>query len=136
MDASAAPTSAATAATAAPTAKEELARRSSGGRDIIGGASGGGGSSGRGSGGVGGGGKGDEEHINAMAYNNAYVDGRWGLFQHAGAMRLITCKAILAGVELPASPIDPTYKACSAFHIKRMCNTGYRNADNHVLHTQ
>ena len=30
-----------------------------------------------------------------MAYNNAYVEGWWGLFRHAGAMRLITRKASL-----------------------------------------
>ena len=55
-----------------------------------------------------------------MACNNAYVDGRWGLFRYAGAMRLITRKAILADVEFPASPIEPTCKACPAFHIKGM----------------
>ena len=71
-----------------------------------------------------------------MAYNTAYVAGRWVLFRHAGAMRLITRKASLAGVKLPASPIEPTCKACPAFHIKGMCNTGYSNAVNHVLHTR
>ena len=55
----------------------------------------------RGSGGVGGGGEGAEERLNAMAYNNAYVEGRWGLYRHAGAMRLITHKASLAVVKLP-----------------------------------
>ena len=67
-----------------------------------------------------GGGKVSEERLNNMAYNNAYLDGRWGLFCHAGAMRLITCKASLAGVELPVSPIVPTCKTCPAFHIKGM----------------
>ena len=67
-----------------------------------------------------------------MAYNNSYVDGRWGLFRYAGAMRLITRKAILAGVELPAWPIDPT---CPAFHIKGMCNTWCGNTADHVPHT-
>ena len=43
-----------------------------------------------------------------MAYNNAYVYGQWGLFRHVGAMSLVTRKASLAGVDLPASPIDPT----------------------------
>ena len=57
---------------------------------------------------MGGGGKEDEERINAMAYNNAYGDERWGLFRQAGLMRLIARKASLAGVELPASPIEPT----------------------------
>ena len=38
-----------------------------------------------------------------MAYNNAYVEGRWGLFRHAGATRLITRKASLEGIDLPAS---------------------------------
>ena len=70
-----------------------------------------------------------------MAYNNAYVEGRWGLFQNAGAMRLINHKASLAGVELPASPVEPKFKVCPAFHIKGMCNTGYRNAADHVVHT-
>ena len=70
-----------------------------------------------------------------MDYNNAYIDGRWGLFRHAGAMRLTTRKEILADDELPKLPIDPTYKACPAFHIKDMCNTGCENADDHVQHT-
>ena len=35
-------------------------------------------------GGIGGGGAGDKERLNSMAYNNAYVEGRWGLFRHAG----------------------------------------------------
>ena len=110
VDTSAAPTSAATAATAASTAKAKLARWSSGGRIISGGASRGGENSGRRSGGVGGGGEGSEERQNAMTYNNAYVDEQWGIFRHAGAMRLITRKASLAGVKLPASPM-PTCKA-------------------------
>ena len=83
-------------------------RWSSGGRGISSGADRGGDSSGRGSEGVGGGGKGPEERLNAMDYNNAYVEGRWGLFQNAVAMRVITCKASLVGINLPASPIDPT----------------------------
>ena len=91
---------------------------------------------GRGSRGVGGGGKGAEEGLNAMAYNNSYVEGRWGLFRSAGSMRLITHKASLASVELPTSPVEPTCKACPAFHIKGMCNTGYRKAADHVPHTQ
>ena len=66
---------------------------------------------GRGGRGVGGGGKGSKERLNAMAYNNAYIDGRWGIFRHTGATRLITCKAILTGIDLPASPIEPTCKA-------------------------
>ena len=136
VDTSAAPTSAATAETAAPTAKEDLARQSSGGCGISSGASGGGVSLGRGSGGVGGGGKVAEECLNAMAYNNAYIEGRWGLFRHAGAMRIITHKASLTGVYLPASPVDPTCKACPAFHIKGMCNTECRSAADHVLHTR
>ena len=45
---------------------------------------------GRGGGGPGGGITGEEERPNSIAYNNAYLDGRWGLFWHAGAMRLIT----------------------------------------------
>ena len=51
-------------------------------------------------------------------------------------MRLITLKASLAGVKLPALPVDPKCKACPAFHIKGMCNTGCRNVTNHVAHTQ
>ena len=51
-------------------------------------------------------------------------------------MRPITRKAVLAGVELPASPVEPECKACPAFHIKGMCNTGCGNAANHVAHTQ
>ena len=43
-----------------------------------------------------------------MAYNKSYVEGRWGLFQNAGAMRLITRKASLAGIKLPVSPVEPT----------------------------
>ena len=124
----------ATAATAAPTAKAESAIRISGGRNISGGASRGGGILGRGSGGVGGGDEGAKERLNSMAYNNAYVDGRWGLFRHAGAMRLITRKASPAGVELPASPIDPTCKSSLTFHIKGMCNTGYGNEAEHLPH--
>ena len=45
---------------------------------------------GRGCGGPGGGSTGEEERPNVIAYNNAYVEGRWGLFRHTGAMRLIT----------------------------------------------
>ena len=77
-----------------------------------------------------------EERQKAMAYNNAYVGGRWGFFRHAGAMRLVTRKACLSGVELPSFLIDPTFKVCPAFHIKEMCNTGCSNANDHVPHTQ
>ena len=136
VDNSAAPTSAATTANTAPTAKVESAIHISGGCSISGGASGGEENSGRGSGGMGGGGKGTEERLHAMAYNNAYVDGRWGLFRHAGEMRLITRKASLAGVDLSTSPIEPTCKACPTFHIKGMCKKGSRNAADHVLHTR
>ena len=80
VDTSAAPTSVATTAVAVSTARAEVARQISDGRGSSGGASGGGGKWGRGGGGMGGGGKGDEERLNAMAYNKAYVDGRWGLF--------------------------------------------------------
>ena len=41
-------------------------------------------------GGAGGGSTGEEERPNMIAYNNAYVEERWGLFRHAGVMRLIT----------------------------------------------
>ena len=60
--------------------------------------------------GRGGGGTGDKEDLNAIAYNNTYVEGRWGLFRQAWAMRIITCKASLAGDELPALPVDLKYK--------------------------
>ena len=91
---------------------------------------------GHGIGGAGGGGKGAKECLNAMEYNNAYVEGWWGLFWHVGVMRLIIHKASLVGVRLPALPVEPTCKACPAFHIKGMCNTGCRNAADHIAHTQ
>ena len=72
-------------------------------------AEGGGGGSGR---------KGEEERPNSIAYNNAYMEERWGLLRHAGAMRLITQKSRSAGVELPLSSVDPKCKACAAYHIK------------------
>ena len=50
-------------------------------------------------------------------------------------MRLIKCKAIPAGVKLPALPVKPKCKACSAFHITGMCSTGCRNASDHVAQT-
>ena len=59
-----------------------------------------------------------------MAYNNSYIEGRWDLFRHTGVMRLITRKASLAGVELPASPVEPNCKACPTFHIKGVRNKG------------
>ena len=87
---------------------------------------------GRGGEGPGGGSTGEEEQPNAIAYNTAYVEGRWGLFRHAGAMRLVTRKASLAGVDIPSSLVDPNCKACPAFHIKGMCNTGCGNVTDHV----
>ena len=51
-------------------------------------------------------------------------------------MRLITCKTSLAGVEIPVSPLELTYKACPTFHIKVMCNTGCGNMADHVPHTR
>ena len=65
-----------------------------------------------------------------------YAEGRWGLFWHAGAMRLITRKASLSSVELPSSPVDPKCKACPTFHIKGMCNAGCGNMTDHVAHTR
>ena len=50
-------------------------------------------------------------------------------------MRLITRKASAAGVELPSSPLDPKCKACPAYHIKGMCNTGCGNVGYHAVHT-
>ena len=79
--------------------------------------------------------KGEADQPNVIAYNNAYVEGRWSLFRHAGVMRLITQKASLAAVELSLSPIDPNCKAYPAFHIKGMCNTGCGNVTDHVAHT-
>ena len=51
-------------------------------------------------------------------------------------MQLITCNASLAGVDLPALPVEPNCKACPAYHIKGMCNTGCRNVEDHVAHTR
>ena len=51
-------------------------------------------------------------------------------------MRLITQKASLAGVKLPSSPVDPKCKACLAFHIKGMCNTGCGNMTDHAAHNR
>ena len=51
-------------------------------------------------------------------------------------MRLIACKDSLVGVKLPTSLVDPKCKACPAFHIKGMCNTGCGNVTDHVLHTR
>ena len=96
------PMSVAVVAAPASTVREEAARRSSGTCSSGVGASGGGGSWGRGGGGVGGGGRGNEERLNATTYNNTYVNGRLSFFRHAGAMRLVTRKASLAGVDLPA----------------------------------
>ena len=53
-----------------------------------------------------------------------------------GGMQLITQKASAAGVELPSLPIDPKFKACPAYHIKGMCNTGFGNVGDHVTHTR
>ena len=78
----------------------------------------------------------EEERPNTIAYNNAYVEWRWGLFWHAGEMRLITRKASLADVEIPSSPVDPKCKACPAFHTKGMCNTGCGNVTDQVAHTR
>ena len=51
-------------------------------------------------------------------------------------MRLITRKASAAGVELPSSPLDPKCKACPAYHIKGMCNTGCKNVGDNAVHTR
>ena len=51
-------------------------------------------------------------------------------------MRLITSKAHRAGVELPLSPLEPKCKACPAYHIKGMCNTGCGNVADHGAHTR
>ena len=45
-------------------------------------------------------------------------------------------KASSAGVELPSSPVDPKCKACPAYHIKGVCNTGYGNVGDHITHTR
>ena len=83
------------AATVAPTLKSKPASRI-GGRGV-------GANPGRGGGGTGGSRAGEEERLNSIAYNNAYVEGRWRLFRHAGAMKFINRKDSLAGIELPAS---------------------------------
>ena len=77
-----------------------------------------------------------EEIPNTIAYNNAYVEDWWGAFRHAGAMRIITRKASAAGVKLPSLPIEPKRKACPAYHIKGVCNTGCGNAGDHATHTR
>ena len=58
------------------------------------------------------------------------------MFRHEGAMRLITRKASMAGVEIPLSPLDHKCKACPAYHIKGMCNTGFGNVGDHAVHTR
>ena len=60
----------------------------------------------------------------------------WGLFWNAGAMRLITQKASAAGVKHPLLPVDPKCKACPAYQIKGMCNTGCGNVGDHVTHNR
>ena len=65
-----------------------------------------------------------------------YVEEILGLFWHAGAMRLITRKASSEGVKLTSSLVDPKCKACPAYHIKGMCNTGCGNVWDHITHTQ
>ena len=71
-----------------------------------------------------------------IAYNNAYMEERWGLFRHEEAMRLMTRKASEAGVELLSSLVDPKCKACPVYHIKGMCNMGCGNVRDHVTHTR
>ena len=78
LDTSVAPTVASAAATVAPTLKADLARRSGG--------HGGGENPGRGNKGKGGSGEGAKERLNAMKYNNTYMEGRYGLSRHTGAM--------------------------------------------------
>ena len=87
-------------------------------------------------GGGGGSGSTDKDRPNDIAYNNAYMEERWGLFRHTGAMRLITQKASTSGVKLPLSPVDPKCKASPAYHIKGVCNTGCRNVGYHVTQTR
>ena len=89
-----------------------------------------------GGGGGGGSGSAGAERPNAIADNNANVEDRWGAFWHAGAMRLITRKFNAAGVDLPSSPLDPKCKACTAYHIKGMCNMGCGNVGDHATHTR
>ena len=110
-DTSAATTLVAAAAMVALTLKSKWARRASGSRSTSGGTGGGGGNSVRGSKGIEGSGKGSEERLNAIAYNNAYVEGMCGLLRHAGAMQLITRKASLAGIEIPVSPVELNCKS-------------------------
>ena len=78
---------------------------------------------------------GKEERPKSIAYNNAYMEGRWGLFRQAGVMRIITRKSSIAVVELPVLPVEPKCKAYPAFHIKDTCNTGCRNMTDHVAYT-
>ena len=79
---------------------------------------------GRGGGGLGGGGEGYEERQNAISYNNAFVDGPWGLFRNAGAMRLITRKASLAGIELPMLHIPLMWNAGQALQVGSIGDVG------------
>ena len=65
-----------------------------------------------------------EDRPNAIAYNNAYMEERWGLFRHAVAMRLITQKASVAGVELPSSPVDPQVQGLP--HLSHKGGVQYR----------
>ena len=112
-----------------PTPQAEAAshRGGQGGNTTLSSGGGGGGSGSRSAG---------EERPNAIAYNNAYVEDRWGAFWNAGAMRLLPRKAIAAGFELPLLPLDPRCKACPAYHIKGMYNTGCGNVEDHATHTQ
>ena len=59
-----------------------------------------------------------------------------GRFPARGGYAVITRKASAAGFELPSSPLDPKCKACPAYHIKGMCNTGCRNVGDHTTHTR
>ena len=124
----------AAAAAATSAARAEAARQSSGGCGSSGGTGGEAGIWGRGGGGRGDGIRVAEDRPNAMAYNNDYVDGRWGLFWHAGAMQLITHKASLVVVDIPASPIEPAFNSCPAFHIKGLCNMWCGKAADHFPH--
>ena len=51
-------------------------------------------------------------------------------------MRLITRKASAAGVEIHSSSLVPKCKACPAYHIKGMCNTGCGDVGDHKTHTR
>ena len=56
-----------------------------------------------------------------------------GRFPARGGYAANHAKVSAAGAELPSSPLDPKCKACPAYNIKGMCNTGCGNVGDHVI---